>query len=204
MARAISHGMSDRRCAKCGHVAVRTTAARRGVHSVLPRGPEYRYKCMRCGHEFRLEAPFNLGAAFVLGIAILVGGFTIPSRPEEQGTAPLIGMFLALNAFGQVAYQLYKHSKYPGVSGGRRRPDDTGDLKEDSAVPSQDGPQLAGSRCCHCAQKIVVQSDGMICDLCREPMHEDCQEAHAVAHHEPSMGSTYRENAKPGTPRQKT
>lgn len=53
-------------------------------------------------------------------------------------------------------------------------------------------PQLAGETCAGCQQKIVMDTEGTRCAICREPVHEDCRADHEQLGHRETGPSAYR------------
>ena len=58
--------------------------------------------------------------------------------------------------------------------------------------PSDDRPQLVGSQCVHCAQKILTSMEAVPCKLCKEPLHRECRKDHRRDVHEKRSTSAYR------------
>jgi hypothetical protein len=50
-------------------------------------------------------------------------------------------------------------------------------------------PQIAGSRCGFCQQKITADLDGRFCKDCRAPIHKDCRKEHRAAAHTKRQGA---------------
>jgi hypothetical protein len=49
--------------------------------------------------------------------------------------------------------------------------------------PEDPAPQIAGSKCVHCASKILFALEAKPCGTCGEPLHRDCRKDHRVAAH---------------------
>jgi hypothetical protein len=58
--------------------------------------------------------------------------------------------------------------------------------------PSDDGPQLAGSKCAYCDQKILTAVEATACRVCNAPVHVRCRKDHRVDAHRPESGVPYR------------
>jgi hypothetical protein len=58
--------------------------------------------------------------------------------------------------------------------------------------PSDDGPQLAGSKCAYCDQKILAAVDATACRVCNMPVHLRCRKDHRVDAHRSESGAPYR------------
>ncbi len=66
------------------------------------------------------------------------------------------------------------------------------DSSRDPDEPPFTGPQLAGSDCTHCHQKIVSYLVGVQCKRCKLPVHRDCLKDHRAEAHAKPAGSAYR------------
>ncbi len=58
--------------------------------------------------------------------------------------------------------------------------------------PPDPRPQLAGSTCAHCARKVTVETDGVLCKACASPLHRECRKEHKADAHRPASGQAYR------------
>lgn len=58
--------------------------------------------------------------------------------------------------------------------------------------PSEDAPQLAGSRCAYCGQRIVTALEAATCRVCQMPVHHRCSKDHRLDKHRPESGVPYR------------
>ena len=66
------------------------------------------------------------------------------------------------------------------------------DPSRDVGEPPYSGPQLAGSTCTHCRQKIVSQLLGAVCKQCSQPVHRDCRKEHRADAHPKPARAAYR------------
>jgi hypothetical protein len=51
----------------------------------------------------------------------------------------------------------------------------------ETPAPPRREPQLVGSICAVCGQRIVMEPDGTHCDRCRAPLHTGCAPSHTCA-----------------------
>jgi hypothetical protein len=58
--------------------------------------------------------------------------------------------------------------------------------------PSDNKPQLAGSKCVHCEQKILISVEAVPCKHCQRPVHLECRKEHRRAAHVKPSPSVYR------------
>ena len=58
--------------------------------------------------------------------------------------------------------------------------------------PPDPRPQLAGSTCAHCEQKIMLETEGALCKTCEKPLHRECRKPHKTDAHRPVSGQAYR------------
>jgi thiol:disulfide interchange protein len=58
--------------------------------------------------------------------------------------------------------------------------------------PPDPRPQLAGSACAHCEQKIMLQTEAVLCKTCKKPLHRECRKQHKADAHRPISGQAYR------------
>ncbi|MEP7123247.1 MAG: hypothetical protein ABJE95_20125 [Byssovorax sp.] len=66
------------------------------------------------------------------------------------------------------------------------------DPARDADEPPYSGPQLAGSICTHCRQKIVSHLVGALCKQCNQPVHRDCRKDHRAEAHPKRPRAAYR------------
>jgi hypothetical protein len=52
--------------------------------------------------------------------------------------------------------------------------------------------QIAGMKCAGCGGKLVVESEGSPCELCRVPCHDPCRAAHRAEHKRLEAPHPYR------------
>jgi hypothetical protein len=55
-----------------------------------------------------------------------------------------------------------------------------------------EGPQLAGSKCAYCAQKILTSTEAVACRVCKAPVHVHCRKDHRRDAHRKESGAPYR------------
>jgi hypothetical protein len=58
--------------------------------------------------------------------------------------------------------------------------------------PPDPRPQLAGSTCAQCEQKIMLEIEAVLCKTCERPLHRECRKQHRVDAHRPVSGQAYR------------
>jgi hypothetical protein len=58
--------------------------------------------------------------------------------------------------------------------------------------PPDPRPQLAGSTCSHCEQKIMLETEAVLCKTCQKPLHRECRKDHKQAAHAPRPAQAYR------------
>jgi hypothetical protein len=58
--------------------------------------------------------------------------------------------------------------------------------------PPDPRPQLAGSTCAHCEQKIMLETEAALCKTCEKPLHRECRRQHKTDAHRPISGQAYR------------
>jgi hypothetical protein len=58
--------------------------------------------------------------------------------------------------------------------------------------PSDDSPQLAGSKCAACEQKILTDIEAAACKVCNQPVHRDCRRDHRRDAHRRRSPAVYR------------
>jgi hypothetical protein len=58
--------------------------------------------------------------------------------------------------------------------------------------PSDDSPQLAGSKCAGCEQKILTNVEAVHCKVCNQPVHRDCRKDHRRDAHTRRSPAVYR------------
>lgn len=66
------------------------------------------------------------------------------------------------------------------------------DAPHDPEEPADTAPQVAGSRCTHCRQKIVSHLEGMRCNQCEQPVHRACRKDHRADVHPKPAHAAYR------------
>jgi hypothetical protein len=71
-------------------------------------------------------------------------------------------------------------------------PQQGGDSSRDPGEPPFTGPQLAGSECTHCHQRIISYLVGVQCKRCQLPLHRDCRKDHRAEAHARPASSVYR------------
>lgn len=62
-------------------------------------------------------------------------------------------------------------------------------------LAARQGPslaQIAGMACAGCSSKIIVESEGAPCELCRAPCHDPCRVGHRAAHKRLDTPHPYR------------
>jgi hypothetical protein len=78
----------------------------------------------------------------------------------------------------------------------RRHPPAGSEVDLDQLVgrygPSDDQPQIAGSKCVSCEQKIVVVAEAVLCKRCKRPVHTECWTDHRRAAHQKRSSTVYR------------
>jgi len=58
--------------------------------------------------------------------------------------------------------------------------------------PPDSRPQLAGSKCAACAQKIMSEMEAALCRQCGAALHRGCRKDHRVEAHRERSGQAYR------------
>lgn len=151
-------------------------------------------RCRTCGRDLGFDEVVKNGicsrcrapdgshrGAFGAGIALLLAGFRIASR-SGSGSIGVVVIGLGLVAFAvPLVLPLFLRSSPRRLADGST-PDDE----------SEDRRQIAGQTCPVCESKILSVLDGLSCDQCAAPCHEECLGRHMSREHEGASTHPYR------------
>jgi hypothetical protein len=121
--------------------------------------------------------------ALVGVVVILLMAFAVFSDADSIG--PSVGVIAAIFG-GLIRVLLYTRQQRPWDS----VPDD--DQMIGRHGPSDDTPQLAGSKCVHCDRKILSVMEAAPCKACKKPLHNDCRKEHRADAHGKAPRAVYR------------
>lgn len=126
---------------------------------------------------------------FAFGVAALIIGAIAVLIYNPSGTAPYAaGLVLVAGGMARI----YFRARSLAANDVRRGPAPDEDQLVGRHGPSEEGPQLAGSKCVHCAQKILSTLEASACRVCAAPLHRECRKEHRRDAHRETSGQAYR------------
>jgi hypothetical protein len=122
----------------------------------------------------------------VSGVLILAfATVAVATCESSEGDLHGVGL-LVLFAAGLVRLALSSRAGDAGAAGTGSGPSSV------RRGPPDPRPQLAGSACAHCEQKIMLELEAALCKTCDKPLHRDCRKPHKTDAHRELSGQAYR------------
>jgi hypothetical protein len=139
---------------------------------------------------------FGLGAVVIGGCSLVFAAqLAFALHGEGAAALSLVAMFVPfvnLATLAILSAGATSRLRAAGIPVGLLGADPGSIHDRDAGDVAYEGPQLVGKDCVHCQRKIQMQSDGMLCKACQQPLHRACRKDHRVDAHRPEPRAVYR------------